>query len=135
LLKPGGCLGFHALPETSYVWVSEVRNVLANYGISYVLNKPTGSVEKCDQLLTEAGFRKINIREEKEGWFIPLEQAKSTWLQEDHFSPGQHPNPLVGVPDDILAQAKRDYEARLEELNTDKGVWNDISMYYIHAKK
>ncbi|WP_455221019.1 class I SAM-dependent methyltransferase [Kaarinaea lacus] len=135
LLKPGGGLAFHALPETSYVWVSEVRKVLANYGISYILNKPTGSIEKCDQLLTEAGFRNINIREEKHGHFITLQQAKDAWLQEDHFSPGQHPNPLVGVPPDIVEQAKRDYETRLEELNTEEGIWNDISMYYIYAKK
>jgi len=135
LLKPDGGLAFHALPETSYVWVSEVRNVLANYGISYILNKPTGSIEKCDQLLTEAGFRNINTREEKHGHFIPLQQAKDAWLEEDHFSPGQHPNPLLGVPSEIVAAAKHDYEARLEELKTDQGVWNDISMYYIYAKK
>jgi ubiquinone/menaquinone biosynthesis C-methylase UbiE len=131
LLKPGGGLAFHGLPETSHVWVSEARNVLANYGISYVLNKPTGSVEKCEKLLTEAGFSDITIREEKEGRFISLEQAKNAWIQEDHFSPGQHPNPLVGVAPEIVTQAKRDYEARLEELNTDQGVWNDISIYHI----
>jgi ubiquinone/menaquinone biosynthesis C-methylase UbiE len=135
LLKPGGGLGFHALPETSYVWVSEVRNVLAKYGIEYGLNKPTGSLDKCHQLLAEAGFKNINIRFEKHGNYISLAQAKDAWLQEDHFSPGQHPNPLVGVPADIVAQAQRDYESRLAELNTDKGVWNDISMYYVYAEK
>jgi hypothetical protein len=58
------------IPETSHVWITEARNVLANYDISYVLNKPTGSVEKCDQLLTEAGFRDIYILEEKESRVI-----------------------------------------------------------------
>jgi ubiquinone/menaquinone biosynthesis C-methylase UbiE len=135
LLKPGGGLGFHALPETSYVWVSVTREVLANYGISYILNTPTGTLDKCRQLLVDSGFRKFDIREEKMGYFIPLEQAKGAWLTKDEFSPGQHPNPLVNVSPEIVAQAQRDYDAKMEELDTDKGVWNDITMYYVYAEK
>ena len=135
LLKPGGGLGFHALPETSYFWVSVARDVLANYGFSYLLNTPTGTIEKCRKLLIEAGFKQIDIREEKTGHYIPLEKAKKTWLQKDCFAPGQYPHPVDNVPAEIFIQCQQDYEARVEQLNTEKGVWNDISMYYIYANK
>ncbi|HEY5603389.1 MAG TPA: methyltransferase domain-containing protein [Gammaproteobacteria bacterium] len=135
LLKPGGRLGLHALPDTCCVWVTVARQVLANYGISYVLNEPTGTMDKCRQLLVDSGFKNIDIREENVGKFIPLEQAKSAWIKKDDFSPGQHPNPLVNVSPKIVAQAQRDYEARLDALNTDQGVWNDLTSYYIYGQK
>jgi len=135
LLGPGGGLGFHALPETSYFWVSVARNVLAKYGFTYALNTPTGTIEKSRQLLIEAGFSEVDIREQKSGYFIPLENAKKTWIQENDFVPGQYPHPVSNVPPEILTQCQRDYEASIEELSTDKGVWNDVSMYYIYARK
>jgi ubiquinone/menaquinone biosynthesis C-methylase UbiE len=135
LLTPGGGLGFHALPETSYVWVSVARRVLKDYGISYELNTPTGTMDKCRQLLKEAGFTKTDIREEKLGHYISLEQAKDGWLDTDSFLPGQYPNPLVGAPREIVSQAQQDYDAIIDSLNTDKGVWNDVSMYYVYGWK
>lgn len=135
LLKPGGRLGFHALPDTSYVWISVARQVLAKYGIPYVLNCPTGSMVKCHHLLAEAGYQNIDIRKEKHGYYIPLDQAKKAWIKKEDFSPGQHPNPLINVSPEIIAQAQRDYETKIEELNTDKGVWNDITMYYVYGQK
>lgn len=135
LLKPGGSLGLHALPDTSYVWVAVARRVLDNHGISYVLNTSTGTMDKCRQLLVAAGFKTIDIWEEKVGHYIPLDQAKNAWIKKEDFSPGQHPNPLQNVSPEIVAQARRDYEASIEELDTDKGVWNDITMYYIYGQK
>lgn len=85
LLKPGGRLGFHALPDTSYVWVSVARQVLAQYGVTYVLNCPTGSIDRCRRLLAEAGYQNIDIREEQHGYYIPLEQAKKPGLRRRTF--------------------------------------------------
>ena len=135
LLKPDGGLAFHALPDTSYFWVSVARDVLAKYGFPYLLNTPTGSREKTRQLLHDAGFGQIDIREEELGYFMPYEKAKKSWLERDAFAPGQYPHPLANVPPDILAQCQRDYEARIAQLNTEQGVWNDIRMYYIYAYK
>lgn len=135
LLKPGGALAFHALPVSSYFWVSVARDVLAKYGFPYLLNIPTSTIEKSHQLLSDAGFREIDIRERKSGYFIPLAKAKETWIQEDDFAPGQYPHPLHAVPPEILVQCQRDYEESIEDLNTEEGVWNDISMYYIYAHK
>jgi len=133
LLKPGGGLGFHALPESSYFWVSIAREVLAKYGFPYLLNTPTGSLEKTRQLLSDAGFKQVDIREQQLGYYMPYEQAKDSWMGRDSFAPGQYPHPLANVPPEILMQCQRDYEARIEELKTEQGVWNDINMYYVYA--
>lgn len=135
LLKPGGGLAFHALPETSYFWVSIARDVLANHGFPYLLNTPTGSMEKTRQLLLEAGFRDVDIREQHSGYFVPVEDAINSWIQKDDFAPGQYPHPVENVPSDILLQCQRDYKEKIKALETDEGVWNDISMYYIYANK
>lgn len=135
LLKPGGFLGFHALADTCCVWVSVARRALEKYGIPYVLNTPTGTLDKCRQLLTDAGFKMIDVREEKHGHYISLDEAKQGWPTKEQSSPGQHPNPLVNASPKIMAQAQRDYEAILEALNTDKGVWNDLTMYYAYGQK
>ena len=62
LLKPGGCLGFHAIPESSYFWVSIARDILEQRGFQYLLNSPTGTINKTTQLLEKAGFSDIDIR-------------------------------------------------------------------------
>lgn len=38
LLKPDGGLAFHAIPETSYFWVSVARDVLSKHGISSLVS-------------------------------------------------------------------------------------------------
>ncbi|MEO6146727.1 MAG: hypothetical protein ABIT70_06675, partial [Sulfuriferula sp.] len=135
ILKPGGALGFHAIPVTSYFWVAIARDVLGKYGFAYLLNTPTSTIEKSRQLLSEAGFKEIDIRAQKSGYFVPLDKAKETWIQKDDFAPGQYPHPLHAVPPEILTQCQREYETRIEKRNTNEGVWNDVSMYYIYARK
>lgn len=36
---------------------------------------------------------------------------------------------------ETMNQCQNEYLARLQELNTDKGVWNDVTMYYVYAFK
>lgn len=135
LLKPGGGLGFHALPATSYFWVSVARDVLAEHGFQYLLNAATGTVDKTRQLLSDAGFVDIDIRIEETGYFVPLEKARQTWIQREDFAPGQYPHPVHAVPPEIMIRCRREYEQRIEALSTDEGVWNDITMYYVYAFK
>jgi len=135
LLKPDGGLGFHALPETSYFWVSIARNVLSKHGSAYLLNTPTGTIEKPRGLLNEAGSNKVVIQREKSGYYVPLEKAKESWITIDDFVPGQHPHPVTNIAPDVMIRCQQEYVAGIEELYTDKGVWNDITMYYVYAYK
>lgn len=133
--RVGGIVGFTAWPDSSFIWGSLAQRVLDKYGIYYALNRPTASEERCAEIMQLAGFENIDIRVVEDGDFITLEAAKGGWLQEDHYAPAQYPHPLTGVDPDILKQAEADYDAELEKMNTDKGIWNDLTMYYIYGTK
>lgn len=135
LLKSGGILGFHAQPETSYFWVREARKVFKRYGYPYLINEATATIEKSEKLLRDAGFSEVDIRVEESGYFRSAEDARDSWISKSDFYPGQYPHPVTNVPPDVLLQCKKEYEDAIEALITDKGIWNDISMYYIYATK
>lgn len=133
LLKPGGSLAFHAIPETSYFWVSLARKILRDSGFDYVLNTPTGTIEKTSQLMKAAGFNNCDIRIEKNGHYVPLKDAKKSWIKRNEFAPGQYPHPTSLIPEDVYEECQRLYENKIEELATQDGVWNDVTMYYVYA--
>ncbi len=135
LLAPGGSLALHALPETAYFWVSMAREVLYSHGIRYLLNTPTANMEKTASLLKQAGFDRVKIREEEHGYYVPWERARDSWISIDDFAPGQYPHPVRNVSPETLALCEKEYLARLQELKTDKGVWNDSTLYYVYAFK
>ena len=135
LLKPGGMVGFHAWPEYSYVHSQVAQQVLKRYGITYLAHTPTANKEKCMALMRGAGYGQIDIQEKEEGSYCSLQAAKDSWINEDHYPIGQYPHPVAGVPPEILAQARRDYDEEMERRNTDKGIWNNTSLYFIYGTK
>lgn len=133
-LKPGGLISFHAFAETAFVGGVVARKVAAKYGLSLAMNQPTGTVEKCYDLLTRAGFEEIEIKTEQDGGYISLEQAKKMWTG-SHPAPGQFPNPLTQLSSEQLKQAKVEFDAELEALLTAEGIWNDITIFFVFGRK
>lgn len=135
-LKPAGVLGFHAFADTAFVGGIALQRVLEKYGISLLLNKPTGTVEKCYDLLQQAGFDKIDIKSEVDGDYISLERAKSMWAGNGSFpAPGQHPHPLLNLTSEQLAQARVEFDAELEAMQTEQGIWDDGTIFYVFGQK
>jgi ubiquinone/menaquinone biosynthesis C-methylase UbiE len=135
LLKPGGLIGFHAFAETAFVGGVVTQKVAEKYGILYAMSKPTGTIEKCHNLLTAAGFEAIEIKPEQDGSYISLEQAKRMWAGIEHPAPGQFPNPLSQLSSEQLEQAKAEFEAELDVLVTEQGIWNDITIFFTFGCK
>ena len=136
LLKPGGILGFHAFAETAFIAGVVSQQVLEKQGISILLSKPTGTVEKCHDLLHQAGFESIDIKTEPDGNYISLEKAKTMWAGNPSFpTPGQYPNPLLKLTSEQLAQAKVDFDTELERLQTPQGIWDDGTIFYVFGQK
>ena len=135
LLKPGGILGFHATPETSFVYGYVARNVLKTYGVEYLAHSPTGSKEICESLMKKAGYTEIQVNDVKEGHFITLQEARDAWITEEHYPVGQYPHPVAVTQQAILDKAQRDYDAEMARRLTDKGIWNDTTMYYVYGTK
>ncbi len=136
LLKPGGKIGFHAFAETAFVGGVITQKVLEKYGVSLLLSKPTGTVEKCQELLQKAGYESIEIESVLDGKWIGLEQAKGMWAGNSSFpAPGQHPHPTLQLTIAQLAQAKIEFETELEKLQTDRGIWDDGTIFYAFGCK
>jgi ubiquinone/menaquinone biosynthesis C-methylase UbiE len=136
LLNPGGILGFHAFADTAFVGGVVSQQVLEKYDVSLLLSKPTGTVEKCHDLLRQAGFESINIKTEPDGNYISLDRAKTMWAGNPSFpTPGQYPNPLLKLTSEQLAQAKVDFETELNRLQTPQGIWDDGTILYVFGKK
>ena len=134
-LKPGGILGIHAFADTAFVCGVVTQKVAAKYGISFNMSKPTGTVEKCRSLLEQAGFKDIEIKIQQDGSYISLEKAKAMWAGSSHPAPGQYPPPLSTLSTEQLAQAKAEFENELESLQTERGIWNDITTIYVFGRK
>lgn len=134
-LKPGGIIGIHAFADTAFVGGVVTQKVAEKYGISFNMSKPTGTLEKCHRLLEEAGFEEIEIKIEQDGNYISLEKAKAMWAGNSHPAPGQYPPPLSTLSSEQLAQVKAEFEAELESLESEQGIGNDITTFYVFGKK
>lgn len=134
-LKPGGIISIHAFADTAFVGGVVTQKVAEKYGVSFNMSKPTGTVEKCRSLLDRSGFEEIDIKIEQGGGYITLEKAKAMWAGSSHPAPGQYPPPLSILSPEQLAQAKAEFEGELAALETNRGVWNDITTFYVFGKK
>ena len=135
LLKPGGIIGIQAFAETAFIGGVVLQKVVANYGIDYLMSKPTGTIEKCQNLFTEAGLKNIEIKVEQTGSYISVEKAKKMYAGNNHPAPGQYPNPLVKLSLIELKKIKEEFDREIEALKTERGVWNDITTFYIYGCK
>lgn len=135
LLKPKGFIGVQAFAETAFVGGVIMQKIVAKYGINFLMSKPTGTIEKCQNLFTEAGFNSVKIKVEQTGGYISLEQAKKMYAKPNYPAPGQYPPPLSQLSAVQLNQIKQEFERELEALETELGVWNDITTFYIYGCK
>ncbi|MEH2312713.1 MAG: methyltransferase domain-containing protein [Nostoc sp.] len=135
LLKPGGLIGFHAFADTAFVGGVTMQKVAQKYGVSLAFSKPTGTIEKCHDLLKTAGFEAIEIKSEQDGSYISLQQAKQMWSGGSHPAPGQFPHPMKQLSSGQLEKLEAEFEAELAVLVTQEGIWNDITTFYTFGRK
>jgi len=134
-LKSDGLIGIHTPANTAYLGYGIFREVLAKYGIELEPSNRIGSLEAFHDLFLKAGFEAIAIRTEKYGNYISLDKAKEAWGGNSLPTPGQPENPLSKLSEVELKQARVEFEAKLEEQQTEKGLWNDVTTWYAIARK
>jgi protein-L-isoaspartate(D-aspartate) O-methyltransferase len=131
-LKPGGMLLFTCHSETSY-FTPIIRKVCAKYGITLPnLHEPVGTPEKCYNLMEQAGFTEIEITTEQLGKYMSLEEAKNFW-KGTWLHPEGHP--LSQLQSEEIEQLQGEYQREIETLVTDKGVWHDITTFFVRGRK
>ena len=132
-LKPQGKLGLCVFAETAFVTGVILQEVARSYGINIVMSDLTGTEVKTYDLLETAGYRKIKIVTEQYGYYTDLESiAIKDW---DISLQHPHCQPLLNLEPQQLEQLKTEYKIKLESLVTERGIWNDITTYFVTAEK
>jgi ubiquinone/menaquinone biosynthesis C-methylase UbiE len=135
LVKPAGHFGFNAWPDNSFVWGDGARRALRKYGVHFTCHEVTGNIETTKRLMELAEFFNVRIHEVKDGRYVNANDLKGPPLRLNACAPGQYPHPLVNVSEEILLLAQKDYEAEINKLTTEKGIWHDMTMYYVYGQK
>ena len=134
-LKSNGQIGVHTPADTAYIGAVLLRKVLANYGISVEASNRIGSIEQCVDLFTSAGFGEIKIKTEKHGNYTSLESAKGTWsgtiVNPSSTSLKIDNNELSKLSSSELALIKAEFDAELEALETESGIWDEVLTWYV----
>lgn len=130
-LKPGGTAAFSAWSETSYPapWIIETcrrHNVTIEN-----INAPTGTPEKCRQLMQTAGFQDIDIFERALGAY-KLAEKVSKW-DGSWFHPKA--NPLDSLSEENIQLITSNYRQYVQAQATEKGVWCESTAYFVSGKK
>ena len=132
-LAPEGKIGLCVFAETAFVHGVVLQKVARRYGVNLVMSDLTGTPDKCRSLLSTAGYRDIEINVEQYGSYISLDSsAEKSW---DVSLQHPHCYPLLDLSSGDLEQAKAEYMAELEALVTSKGIWNDMTTYFVIANK
>ena len=132
-LVSGGKIGLCVFAETAFVHGVVLQKVARRYGVNLTMSDLTGTTDKCRSLLSTAGYKDIEITIEQYGSYISLDSsADKSWN-----TSLQHPHcyPLLDLPSQYLEKAKVEYIEELEALVTDRGIWNDVTTYFVVAKK
>lgn len=131
-LKKAGLVAFSSFAEESYTTSVVYRAVAQRHGISMPnVNEILGTPEKCRQLLQVAGFEDIEIKQKQFGDYISLSDVESWWHTNLNNALG---NPLLQVGEKV-AQCKAEYITQLKALATEQEIWNDITTFFVLARK
>jgi ubiquinone/menaquinone biosynthesis C-methylase UbiE len=138
-LKPGGQISIHTPADTAYIGAVVLRQVLAKHGISLEASNRLGSIEQCQNLFANAGFESIKIETEQRGSYTNLDKAKATWegsvVNPSATSLRVAGNHLSQLSSAQLSQVKAEFDAELAALQTEQGIWDDLTTLYIMARK
>ena len=134
-LKPDGLIGVHTPAETAYVGYVVFREVLARYGVVLEPSNRLGTLEECRKLFLSAGFEAVEIKTEQHGSYLSLDKAKAAWGGNSFPTPRQPKNPLSRLSEAQIKQAKVEFEAELEARQTQQGVWDDVTTWYVIGRK
>ncbi len=130
-LKKGGLVGFSCYSQTSFLTPVLVRVCAQMWGISLPnWNEPLGTAQKCHKLMREAGFQDIEVKTEQFGEYLSLSEAKK-WWKGDPVWINPRGNPLSQLSQEQLERLKAAYDAEIETLATDKGIWHDITTFFV----
>ncbi|MBD1833127.1 class I SAM-dependent methyltransferase [Cyanobacteria bacterium FACHB-472] len=132
-LKKGGVVVFSTFSDTSFTTYALIKKIAQKYGIFISdVKEPLGSPGKCHKMLQETGFVDIEVKIEQFGAYLNRSDVEKAW-KENWKTPGG--NPVLQMEPQKLKQFEAEYMAEVEVLATDQGIWNDITTFFVLARK
>lgn len=133
-LKPGGFVAFTCPSETAYL--SDVyKNIGAKFlgkSLPHIL-EPLGTPERCHHLLQQAGFKDIEVKIEPSERYRHINDDK---LSSTAMYLSFKGNPLLlNLSASQMAQLQADYQAEIEQITTEQGVWEDTTNFFVRAQQ
>ncbi|MUL37770.1 class I SAM-dependent methyltransferase [Gloeocapsopsis dulcis] len=130
-LKPGGLVAFSCFAETAHTAAVMFRKKAQTYGILIPNpNEPLGTPQKCQDLLKDIGFQDIKVITEQFGSY--LSNVEGAWNGNARSAFGAQ---VKELPPERLEQLKAEYIAAVEATATDKGIWNDVTTFFVLGSK
>jgi ubiquinone/menaquinone biosynthesis C-methylase UbiE len=135
-LKSSGILAFNAWAETAFPPSVLFREVAQRYGVKVPNpNEPLGTVERCHNVLQEAGFKNIKVTQEQFGWYFTpdAKTAEELWKMNSKNVFGYQ---VFQLAPDQLEQCRCEYISEVQALSmTEQGAWCDASIFFVLAHK
>lgn len=130
-LKIGGIVGFSSCSNQSCE-APLIIEVAAKHGVTVPnINEPTGTPERCRQLLEDVGFEDIEVKAEQMGFYKSVEQARQ-W-NGGWFHPAE--NPLLNLTSEQLNTLIASYVEDIEAKATERGVWYENMTFFTVGRK
>ncbi|MBG1242758.1 class I SAM-dependent methyltransferase [Nostoc sp. NZL] len=130
-LKPGGVVSFSCCSEQS-CGAPLIIEICGKHDIFLTnINEPTGTPEKCHNLLVEAGFKDIEAKTQQLGFYRNLDQARE-W-NGGWFHPRE--NPLLQVSSEQMAELKAEYRQKIEAEATEQKSWYENLTFFVTGQK
>ncbi len=132
-LKMGGIVAFSCLAQTAMTASVLFRARAQRYGISIPNpNELLGTPQKCDRILQDAGFKDIKVVTQQLGFYL---SAESAWNANANSAYGSGGFQVFQLSPEKLEQFKAEYIAEVEALATEQGFWNDVTTFFVFARK
>ncbi|MEO0838223.1 MAG: methyltransferase domain-containing protein [Cyanobacteria bacterium J06643_5] len=136
IIKEDGFIAFNVWKENAFPPSVLFREVAKIFGINVPNpNEPMGTIERCNQLLQEIGFKNIQVETEQFGWYFSVDEeiAENIWLVNAKNVFGYQ---VYQLSPDKLEKCKAEYIKEMQNLPaTEKGVWCDAPIFFVRAVK
>ena len=134
-LRPGGVVAFTCTHENSY-FARHLQQVLQ--GVICVpvpahMHQPLGTQDKILRALESANFQLPTIESEFSGRWKPLDQVRCDRSFVQMIFKGD--SVVSDLSDDQMGRMCRDFRLKIAETAASNQVWEDTSLFYVHARK
>ncbi len=131
-LKSDGTLAFSCYSQNSF-FTPVIMKVCSDFNYELPnLHETLGSEEKCQNILEGIVFREIEVKNKQLGQYLTMDEAKNLW-HGTWLHPQYHP--LLELTSQQKEELKAQFRAEIAQLSTEKGVWDESTLFLVKGDK